>query len=190
MSSQPEQLAAIQKATKAKGFDMASEPELGSLLRTLVAIKPDGHILELGTGTGLSTAWLLDGMDAAARLLSVDRDLSVQDIARRYLGTDSRCTFLHQEVREFLLGWDREPFDMIFADAWSGKFFELDEALGLLKPGGLYVVDDLQPLPTWPEGHAAKVEKLLEQLSNKPELILAKLELSTGILIAAKRLID
>lgn len=188
MQAQPDQLTAILEATKAKGFDMASEPELGSLLRTLVATKPGGHILELGTGTGLGTAWILDGMDDAARLISVDRDLSVQEIARHHLGNDRRCAFLHQEVREFLLGWGGDGFDFIFADAWSGKFFDLDAALDLIKPGGLYVVDDLRPLPTWPEGHATKVEELLEQLSNQPELVLTKLDCSTGILIATRRM--
>ena len=81
METQPQRLAAIRDATRAKGFDMASEPEVGSLLRTLAATKPGGNILELGTGTGLGTAWILDGMDETARLVSVDSDPSVQQIA-------------------------------------------------------------------------------------------------------------
>ena len=169
---------------------MASEPELGSLLCTLAATQPGGNILELGTGTGLGTAWILDGMDEAARLVSVDRDLAVQEIARHHLGGDRRCTFLHQEVREFLLSWNGDDFDLVFADAWSGKFFDLDAALDLIKPGGLYVVDDLRPLPTWPDGHARKVERLLEQLSNNPDLVMTKLDWSTGIVVAAKRSLE
>ena len=166
---------------------MASEPELGNLLRTLAATKLGGNILELGTGTGLGTVWILDGMDDAARLISVDRDLAVQEIARHHLGADRRCTFLHQEVREFLLGWDGDGFDLVFADAWSGKFFDLDAALDLIKPGGLYVVDDLRPLPAWPAVHVEKVEQLIEQISSRRDFVLAKLDWSTGILVAAKR---
>jgi hypothetical protein len=31
----------------------------------------------------------------------------------------------------------------------------------MLKPGGLYVIDDMLPQPNWPEGHAAKAEVLI-----------------------------
>ena len=30
-----------------------------------------------------------------------------------------------------------------YADAWPGKFSQLEEALALLRPGGMYVIDDL-----------------------------------------------
>jgi predicted O-methyltransferase YrrM len=53
---------------------MASEPLVGALLRSLAASKPGGRFLELGTGTGVATAWLLDGMDDRATLVSVDND--------------------------------------------------------------------------------------------------------------------
>jgi predicted O-methyltransferase YrrM len=53
---------------------MASEPLVGALLRTLVASKPAGRFLELGTGTGVATTWMLDGMDPASALTTVDTD--------------------------------------------------------------------------------------------------------------------
>jgi predicted O-methyltransferase YrrM len=40
---------------------MPSEPRTGAFLRELCAGKPGGNLLELGTGTGLATAWMLDG---------------------------------------------------------------------------------------------------------------------------------
>ncbi len=57
------QLLAIKERTTALQFSMASEPLVGAMLRTLVASKPGGRFLELGTGTGVATAWLLEGMD-------------------------------------------------------------------------------------------------------------------------------
>src|SRR5579859_3180335 len=83
----------IEEATKTIGFTMASDLLTGSLLRTLVAIKTSAEVLELGTGTGHATAWLLDGMDAKSRLLTVDRDERAPAIARRFLGSDLRITF-------------------------------------------------------------------------------------------------
>src|SRR6185369_12398672 len=110
----PRQLAAILADTAALGFTMASEPSTGSLLRTLAASKPGGLFLELGTGTGAGTSWLLSGMDAGSRLLTVDNDEKGIAIARKHLGGDPRVTFHHSDAGEFierLRGW---RFDLIF----------------------------------------------------------------------------
>ena len=57
----PSALPAIEAETLKIGFGMAGERPVGSLLRTLALSKGKGRFLELGTGTGLSTAWILDG---------------------------------------------------------------------------------------------------------------------------------
>ncbi len=43
--------------------------------------------LELGTGADISTAWLLEGLDAKERLQTVDSDEALVAIAREVLGT-------------------------------------------------------------------------------------------------------
>src|SRR4051794_22116841 len=58
----PAMLAALFRENEQIGFQLASEQRTGVLLRVLAASKPGGHLLELGTGTGVGTAWLLDGM--------------------------------------------------------------------------------------------------------------------------------
>ncbi|MEK7833469.1 MAG: SAM-dependent methyltransferase, partial [Acidobacteriota bacterium] len=52
----PPALEQIEADTKALGFSMGSERTAGALLRTLAASKPSAQLLELGTGTGISTA--------------------------------------------------------------------------------------------------------------------------------------
>ena len=59
---------------------------------------------------------------------------------------------------EFLQQSASRQFDLIYADAWPGKFSHLSDALSLLRGGGVYVIDDLLPQPNWPDGHAAKVQ--------------------------------
>ena len=102
INQKPEVLDAIRKDTEELGFTMASEPKTGALLAVLAASKPGGQFLELGTGTGLGTAWLLSGMDADARLDTVDIDADVVAVAKRHLGADSRVTFhaSHLEGRD------------------------------------------------------------------------------------------
>ncbi|CDN12941.1 cytidine/deoxycytidylate deaminase/nudix/methyltransferase domains protein [Richelia intracellularis] len=65
----PEIVQKILAKTEDIGFPMVSEPLVGSLLRTFVTSKASGHFLELGTGTGVATGWILDGMDAQSKLI-------------------------------------------------------------------------------------------------------------------------
>src|SRR5215470_3052631 len=127
----PTALDAILRETADLGFSMASEPQTGSLLRTLAASKPGGRFLELGTGTGVATAWLLAGMDQASRLETVDNDPAVVAIARRHLGSDPRVTFHLDDAAAFIKRQRADSYDFVFADAWPGKFSHLEQALAL-----------------------------------------------------------
>ena len=182
----PPQLGAIHKDTEALGFTMASEPKTGALLTVLAASKPGGRFLELGTGTGLGTAWLLAGMDAQARLESVDSDAAVQAVARRHLGDDARVRFHLGDGADFLGALPPGAFDLIYADAWPGKFTHLDEALSLLRTGGMYFIDDLLPQTNWPEGHAPKVPALIDALERRREFATVKLSWASGLMIVVR----
>jgi predicted O-methyltransferase YrrM len=184
----PKALQAIEKATKEIGFTMASDYLTGSMLRTFAATKLSGNFLELGTGTGLATAWILDGMCSHSKLLTVDYDESLLNIAKQFLANDTRielCLSDGGTVIESLLSSDQK-FDFIFADAWAGKYNHLDEALALLKPGGIYVIDDLLPQPNWPEDHPPKVANLIQTLEQNQDFHITKLNWSTGLIIAVK----
>jgi len=178
----------IEDATRGIGFTIGSDRLTGSLLRTLVAAKPAASVLELGTGTGLATAWLLDGMDANARLVTVDQDERAPAIARQFLSGDPRVTFSTMDGLAFIEGAQRkgQRFDFIFADMPPGKFFLLDETLGLLNPGGIYMVDDLLPQLKWEATHPAHVSSFIAALEQRDDLHITQLHWSTGLLIAAK----
>jgi len=177
----------IRQATSAAGFTMASDPLTGSLLRTLACSKPASHFLELGTGTGLSTAWILDGMDGLSTLISIDNDESFLQIARSNLGEDSRLKLVVADGGEWIEASGNLRFDFIFADTWHGKYLLTDQTLSMLNPGGLYVIDDMSPQPNWPEGHEQKVSQLLENLEQRKDLQITKMVWSTGIVIAVKK---
>ncbi|MEX2301827.1 MAG: class I SAM-dependent methyltransferase [Bryobacterales bacterium] len=183
----PPSAEAILAATKAIGFTMASEPKTGSLLRTLAATKPAGQLLELGTGTGYATAWLLDGMDAASALTTVESEARFQGIAKKHLDEDDpRVHFVQTDAADYLSGAESSRFDLIFADTWAGKFTHLNEAIALLKPGGLYVIDDMLPQPSWPEDHGKKVALALEELAARADVLVTRLNWATGIILAVK----
>ena len=183
----PEGFAAIEIASKSIRFSMPSDLQTGALLKALVGSKPRAKVLEIGTGTGLATAWLLAGMDADSVLLSIDNEQVYQSVADNILGDDKRLSLLCTDAGQWLEDNQEQKFDLIFADAWPGKYANLDAALGSLVVGGLYVIDDMMPQPNWPAGHEDNVDKLVAELESRTDLQLVKMAWSTGILIATKR---
>jgi predicted O-methyltransferase YrrM len=184
--SEPEVLPDLWADTRASCFNMTSESLTCSLLRTLAASKPSARFLELGSGTGLSTAWLLDGMDSGSHLTTVDNDEGLLAILKRHLGADPRLKVVCADGDEFLRSLHGQRFDFIFADTWAGKYRLLAEALELLNPAGLYVIDDMLPQPNWPEGHAEKVANLVAALEQRKDFRVTKLSWASGVVLATK----
>jgi len=185
--SYPETYSIIDAESRASGFTMASDPLTGTLLRTLAASKPAGKFLELGTGTGLSTSWILDGMDDSSTLISIDNDEAFLAIAQRHLSDDKRLNLVLTDGAEWFAKNQALKFDFVFADTWHGKYLVLETALSMLNPGGLYVIDDMLPQPNWPEGHQEKVRTLIDTLEQRSDLYLTKQDWATGIIIAVKK---
>jgi len=185
--SYPASYLEIEVATNNSGFTMASEPLTGSLLRTLAASKPKGKFLELGTGTGLSTSWILDGMDAESTLTTVDFDDKFLKIAKQFLGHDARLSLELSDGEQWILKNKDLRFEYIFADTWHGKYLLLNETLDMLNPGAFYIVDDMLTQPNWPDGHAEKAEAFVEQLERRQDLHITKQSWATGIIIAVKK---
>lgn len=190
MDDAPNQLPLTLPALRAKaddaGFTLSCEDRTGSLLAVLAAARPAGRILELGTGVGEGTAWLLSGMDPASRVTTVELDPTVQAIAREQLGADLRVTFVCGDGGTWLEEFDGPPFDLVFADTWPGKFTHLDRVLELVAPGGTYLIDDLLPQPGWPEGHQPSVERLLAELEGRKDFRCVRLAWASGLLMAVR----
>ena len=184
--NRPTHNAEIETRSREVGFAMSSDLYVGTLLRTLIASKPKSHFLELGTGTGLSLSWMVDGMDTESTLITVDNDPGLIEIAKDYFGADARVQMVCADGSEWIKSYAGPQFDLVFADAWPGKYSELDELLNLVKEGGFYVIDDLLPQSNWPGGHGENVKWLMAYLMDRKDFVLTKLEWSTGLILAVK----
>jgi len=182
----PVEYRKIKEASDELQFNMASDLYTGSLLKTLAASKPSARLLELGTGTGLATAWIVAGMDANSSLVTVENNELLIEVARKNIN-DSRVEFVLTDGYEWLKNYDGEKFDFIFADAMPGKYDLFEETINLLNSGGLYIIDDMLPQPNWPEGHDKKAEAFIQQLEERNDLLVTKLNWSTGIMIVVKK---
>ncbi|MFK7601369.1 O-methyltransferase [Deinococcus sp. SM5_A1] len=168
------------------GFNASCEALTGQFLCTLAASKPGSQVLELGTGVGLGSAHLLAGMNGAARLTTVELDSALSAAAQAELGHDPRIRFVVDDGAEWLTQNTDRRYDLIFADTWPGKFSELNEALALLKPGGIYFIDDLLPQANWPERHQEKVDDLRRTLEARADLRCTYMDWATGLMVCVK----
>ncbi|MGC4034375.1 MAG: methyltransferase domain-containing protein [Chitinophagaceae bacterium] len=177
---------AIKETTDAMQFNMASDLYTGSLLKTLAASKPSARLLELGTGTGLATAWIVAGMDEKSVLVTVENNALLIEVAKKNIN-DKRVEFVLADGYEWIKHYNGEKFDFIFADAMPGKYDLFEETIAMLSTNGLYIIDDMLPQPNWPEGHDKKVQDFISHLEQRTDLIITKMNWSTGIVIATKR---
>ena len=177
----------VLKATESMEFKMGSDVLTGSLLQALATAKPKGRFLEIGTGTGLSAAWILSGMDSRSTLLSIDNNPDLSSVAEKFLGFDTRLTLRVTDGAEWIRSSEGQTFDFIFADSWPGKYNTLEETLRLVAPGGFYIVDDMLPQPNWPEGHQQSVDDLLVKLEALKDFHVCKMNWSTGLVVCTRK---
>lgn len=177
----------IQRKSNEIGFTMPSDLYVGTLLKTLISSKPKSNFLELGTGIGLSLSWMIDGMDADSNIISVDNDPKLIAIAKQYFGQDSRVELLCIDGSKWIKDYRGSKFDLIFADAWPGKYSEIEEILALINKGGFYVIDDMSHQPNWPPGHEKNVAVLIDYLEKREDINITKMHWSTGLIICTKK---
>ncbi|MFF3327748.1 O-methyltransferase [Streptomyces sp. NPDC002889] len=180
----PNALDSILTDAATLSFAMSCEERTGALLATLAASKPGGHMVELGTGVGAGTAWLLHGMSPDTRLASIEADPAAQAVAAKHLDHDARVTFESADADTWLTTYTGPP--LAYVDCRPGKFHRLADLIALLEPGGLYIVDDLLPQPTWPEDHQPRVDTFLARLSEHPNLLVTPLRWASGLLIGTR----
>ena len=183
----PKLYAAIEKKSADIGFTMPSDVYIGTFLKTLICSKPNSNILELGTGIGLSLAWMIEGLDENSKLTTVDNDPKLSQIAQDFFKSDPRVEIVCEDGTKWIENYQGDKFDLVFADAWPGKYSELEEILDLIKVGGFYVIDDMTPQENWPEGHQEKAEKLTDYLEKRSDFSLTKMNWSTGVILMTKK---
>jgi len=168
------------------GFRLSCEPAVGRLLAVLAAHLPDGaRVLELGTGTGVGTAWIVSGLlpREDVTVTSVEKDPAHATLAAG--GDWPPFVDLRQGDALDVLAEDG-TFDLIFADAPAGKHVGLDRTIAALRPRGLLVVDDMDPQPDWADSLRAAQDKVRQQLLSAAGLTSAELAVGSGMILSVR----
>lgn len=122
----------------------AVDPPTGAVLRLLAAASRAKHIVELGTGAGVSTLWMLRGMRPDGVLTSVDAEGEHQRLAKASLQEaavpSGRARLIAGRALDVLPRLSDAAYDLVFCDANRSENLDyLEASLRLLRPGGLVV---------------------------------------------------
>ena len=144
------------------GRGSASLPGTGRFLAMLAAGCHGGRIAELGTGAGIGTAWMASAMPADCALITAEVDPVRAEAAARVLGGEPRVTVLTGDATALIA--DYAPFDLIFADCGVRDAAAFEALVGLLRPGGRIVMDDVTPVAALPTGSPLREHDVKREL--------------------------
>jgi predicted O-methyltransferase YrrM len=185
-STMPALVAAATGRARSAGFRLSCEPAVGQLLAVLAAHLPAGaRVLELGTGAGVGTAWIVCGLlpRTDVTVTSIEKDRQTAALAA--LGTWPQFVDLRLGDALDMLS-ETGAFDLIFADAQGGKWIGLDRTIAALRPHGLLVVDDMTATPEWTAEQHTNQGDVRQALLTSPLLTSIELDHGSGVILATR----
>lgn len=154
-------------------------------------------VVEIGTGVGVSGVSLLTGMTADGILTTIDIEAEHQRAARKAF-TDAgiapgRIRLINGRALDVLPRLTDGAYDLVFVDGDRTEYPQyVAEALRLLRPGGLLVVDgalagDRVADPTQRDAETVAVRDAGRTVRDDETLVAALLPVGDGLLTAVRR---
>lgn len=181
----PERVREAMARAAAASFEHSSDPGIGRVLMTLAAaVRQGGRVLEIGTGMGVGTAWLIEGLATASdvELVTIESDPQ----RARWAAQAGWPAFVRLVVGDALVELGGlGTFSLVFADAEGGKMYGLDLTLAAVEKGGILVLDDMRfqgRNPAIEEG----VVRARRQLLADDRFVCAEMTWSSGLMLATR----
>ncbi|MDO4792483.1 MAG: class I SAM-dependent methyltransferase [Buchananella hordeovulneris] len=169
----------------------------GAALRLLVAASAARNVLEIGTGTGVGSLWLLAGMAADGVLTSIDPEAEFHKAAKKVLAAAGYPATRHRLIcgqpLDVLPRMASRAYDAVIIDATAGDHAEhLDHARRLLRPGGLVcfvhaLAGDTVADPARRDAQTVAARELGRHLRDDEDFLTTLLPVGDGLLAAVRR---
>jgi caffeoyl-CoA O-methyltransferase len=169
----------------------------GGLLEVLAAATGAARAVEVGTAIGVSTLHLARG---GAHVTSFEVDPERHTAAREYLARDGRADRVDlrlQDATEGLAELEPGGFDLGFIDGpKSGYGTHLDQIVGLLRPGGLLLADNVlmgggaatgEASTQWSAESVAAIRDFNEGLKQRADLRVTFLPVGDGVALGVRQ---
>ncbi|MEK9955246.1 MAG: class I SAM-dependent methyltransferase [Actinomycetota bacterium] len=193
---EPEAVEVARERARDFGISPAS-PATGRFLTFLAASVQAQTVVEVGTGTGVSGAALLEGMTPGGVLTSIDTEAEYQRHAREALVSlghePSRARLIAGRALDVLPRMSDGAYDVVVVDADRGEYpAMLDQAKRLLRIGGVVAFlgigeDDMVADPARRDVEAMAVKELAELMRRDADWAATPLAEGNGMLVACLR---
>jgi len=191
-------LAVIDREGRAEGLPLVY-PDTGALLHTLARSCGARRILEIGTAIGYSTLWMATALPADGTLITMEYNAERAARARDHFSTagyTGQISVIVGDATRFLhkVGG---PFDLIFQDS-DKTLYEpmLDRLIELLRPGGLFVADNIlwngEVIPgyvankKYSDEDTSAIVSFSKRLAGDPRLYTSFLQVGDGVSVSVK----
>ena len=145
---EPELLQQLNKETWQKVLNprMLSGGYQGRILSMISKLIQPKNILEIGTYTGYSALCLAEGMQKNGTLFTIDKNVELEDFAKKYFEQSPYTTQIKQLVGNALdiIPTLNEKFDLVFIDADKSNYntyFKM--IIGKMNSGGVILSDNV-----------------------------------------------
>lgn len=187
------------RAARARAEELGAptvSPSIGALLALLARVADARHVVEVGTGAGVSGLWLLSGMSSDGVLTTIDAELEHHRAARASFAdagiAPGRTRLINGTATDVLTRLTDDSYDLVFVD---GPLLDhpryVTEAIRMLRPGGVVVVHNATAdgrvadrSATDPMTRAAREAAML--IADDERLLPVIVPLGAGVLAAAK----
>jgi len=174
----------------------AISPATGALLSLLARVAGSKHVVEIGTGVGVSGLWLLAGMPDNGVLTTIDPEPEHHRAARETFAdahiAPGRTRLINGAPADVLTRLADETYDLVFVDGAPLSYPTfVTEAIRILRPGGLVVVNNASADGTIADRDASDPRTLAAReaasiIAEDDRLLPAVIPVGTGLLAAAK----
>lgn len=174
-------------------------PAVGSALRLLAATAAVRTAVEIGTGTGVGSLWLLSGMTPDGVLTTIDSELELHKAARLAFSAAGirpvRCRAITGNPHEVLPRLADSGYDMVVIGAGQGDLMQyVEQAERLLRVGGLVIIENALANgrvadPANREEPVVALRTLHKYFLDAPQWLPALVPVGNGLLAAVKQAI-
>lgn len=171
-------------------------PATGAALRMLAASVAAKSVAEVGTGTGVSGLWLLDGMGPDGVLTTIDIEPEFQREARRAFDAaghpSSRTRVIRGRASDVMPRMAARSYDMVVLDVEPEESARLAEAaIRMLRVGGVVAVtralwNDHVADPARRDPVTVAARELAKALRDREDMLTSLLPVGDGLLVAVR----